>query len=70
MKGGSVKEDIYGCVRKLDGWLLDCKLAMHANDFDKILKSMINDYGSRHNGMRKRSDVISLDWLKSCNKSC
>ena len=37
------------------------KLAMHANCFDKIQKSMIHDLGSRHNGGSNR-----FDRLKSC----
>ena len=58
MKGGFVEEVIYVCVRDLDGRILDCKLAMHANFFDE---NMTHDLSSMHNGMRNKSDVTSFD---------
>ena len=61
-----VDEVSYGCVRSLDGRKLDWKLAMHANCFNEIWKNMIQDLGSRQNGIRNRSDVSSLNKLKSC----
>ena len=63
---GVVEEVICGYVRGSDGRILDCKPAMHANCFDEIRKNMIHDFGSRHNGVRNKSDVTSLNRLKSC----
>ena len=54
MKWGAVEEDIHGCVRGLDRKIPNCKLAMHANGFDEILKSMIHD-------LRKGILVIATD---------
>ena len=61
MKGGTVEEVIYGCIIGLDGRIPDCMLAMHANCFDEIQKSMIHNLCNRHNGHSNRFDV-----LKSC----
>ena len=66
MKGAFGKEVIYGGVRGLDKRISDCKLAIHANCFYEIQKNMIHDLGSIHNGVRNRSNVISLKRLKSC----
>ena len=44
MKGGIAKEDIYFCIRGLGG-ISECMLAMHANCFNEIWKSMIHDVG-------------------------
>ena len=47
IKGGTVKEVMYGCIRGLDGRIPDCMPAMHADCFDEIQKSMIHDLRSR-----------------------
>ena len=70
MKGGNMEKVIYGCARVSDRRISHCKPAMHANCFNEIWKNMIHDIGSRQNGVRNRSDVSSLDRLKSsCHDS-
>ena len=65
MKREVLEEVIYGWIRGLEGRIPDCKLAMHANCFNDIWKSMIHDLGSRQNGSSNR-----LDRLKSyCHHS-
>ena len=59
-------EVIYSCVRGLDGHVCYCKLAMHANCFDEMRKSMFHDYGSMQNCMRNRSNIVFFDRLNSC----
>ena len=56
-----MKEVFYGCIIGLDGRIPDCKLAMHANCYNEIQKSMIHDIGSMHNSGSNR-----LERLKSC----
>ena len=58
-------EVIYGFVRGLYGRILDCKLAMYINHFDKMQKNMIYDLDTMHNGVRNRSDVSSLSASKA-----
>ena len=70
MKGGIVEEAIYGYKKGLDERISDCKLAMHANCFDKMQKSMIHDNSSSHNGNRKRLALSPFNKLKSyCHHS-
>ena len=57
----SVKEVIYGCIRRLDGRVPDCKIRMHGKCFNEIQQSLIHDVGSRHN-----SDSNQLKLLESC----
>ena len=48
-----------------DGCISDCKFAMYVHCVDEIKKTD-SDLGSRHSCKRNRSDVTSLDILKSC----
>ena len=60
-----VEEAYYDCIRGLDERIPDCKLAMHANCFGEIQRSLIHDFGCRHNGGSNR-----LERLKShCHHS-
>ena len=42
-----------GLHKSLDRRIPDCKLAMHANCFDKIRKNMLYNLGSKHDSARK-----------------
>ena len=59
-----MEEEIYGCIMGLGGRKPDCKLAIYANYFDEIQKSMVHDLGSRNGGSNR------LDRIKSrCHHS-
>ena len=58
-----VEEAYYDCIRGLDERIPDCKLAMHANCFGEIQRSLIHDFDSRHNGGSK---AIAITVLEIC----
>ena len=60
MKGVVLKEVVHGCVRGLDGRIFDCKLAMHSNYFDEIMKNMLYNFGSKHDSVRNGRCVKAL----------